>query len=97
MTEYICKECKHCFASDRLMYFINGGAHWLNCRKSFQGSHVKDDPVLGQVKVKPKYEFCSVFRMGKSEEGRCGTDAYYWEPKHKKNLFKFMKKVVDNG
>ena len=93
--QYFCKDCKHCFASDKLMYFINRGPHWLNCRKSFQGEHFTDDPVIGRVKVKPKYEFCSVFRLGKSQEGRCGEDAYYWEPKHKTDLFKYIKKIAN--
>jgi hypothetical protein len=79
------------------MYFINGGSHWLKCRKGFRPEKLEEDPVLGTKKVPANYQYCSSFRIGESKEGNCGYDAFYWEPKDQKNLFKFMKKVSDNG
>ena len=61
--QYLCKDCKYAFtpASEWLLSLGTSGAY-LKCEKSYQGAHYKDDPVVGKVKVKARYELCAVQR-----------------------------------
>jgi hypothetical protein len=90
--QYLCKDCKHSFRSlyDIIFWFGVGSKYAYKCRKSWQEDTVETDPVIGVIKVKAKYDNCSSFRIRKID---CGPSAQYWEPKNKKDLFKFMKKV----
>jgi hypothetical protein len=73
--------------------FDRNNKHRYTCKKSFKPKHEEINLVTGPEKVEGSYDSCSVFRIGKSEEGNCGKEAYYWEPKNKRDLFKYMKKV----
>jgi coenzyme F420-reducing hydrogenase beta subunit len=92
---YLCKECKHCFVkiSDAILYaFDRNNKYRYTCRKSFTPTTVEVDPVVGSETKKGRYDSCSVSRIGKSGPDNCGENAYFWEPKHKEDLFKFIKK-----
>jgi hypothetical protein len=90
----ICKDCKHSFRT-----FSNWMAHGsasfaYSCRKAYNPEHDKPDPVIGSTKVKAKYESCGVARIGHpNREDRCGEAGRFWEPKNKRDLFKFIKHV----
>ena len=95
--QYLCKDCKHAFVKLDVMIFRpldRNNPYRYSCRKSFKPDEIKPNPVTGQSKVTGRYEGCTMFRIGKSKEGNCGEDAYYWEPKHKTDLFRFIKKVA---
>jgi hypothetical protein len=50
--------------------------------------------VLGEKKVPAKYDSCGVARIGNpSRDDRCGEDGKFWEPKNKRDLFKYIKHV----
>jgi hypothetical protein len=60
-----------------------------------------ENRVTGNVKVAPYYARCSASRLdwlSKDRAETCGKDGKWWEPKHKKDLFKFIKHVgATNG
>lgn len=103
MSDFLCKDCKHSDIewSAYLSYIFNLGApepHWYKCKK-----FLKDDdrlirsepcPVTGKVVSKKishdDLQFCSIVRD--ERYGKCGKDAKMWEPKNKKDLFKFLSK-----
>ena len=93
-TELLCKDCKHSFRT-----FSNWLAHGSNsyaysCRKSFIPEHMESDPVMGSKKVPAKYDSCGVARIGNpAREDRCGETGQWWEPKNKRDLFKYIKHV----
>jgi hypothetical protein len=92
MEQVFCKDCKHSFRT-----FSNWMAHGsssfaYSCRKAFKPEHTELDPVLGSKKIAAKYESCGVARIGNPKrDDRCGEAGRFWEPKDKKNLFKYMK------
>jgi hypothetical protein len=91
---FLCKDCKHCFVTptDAILYAFDwNNKHRYSCRKSWSEPKI-DNLVVGSTS-KGFYYTCSAARIGKSVEGNCGQDAFYWEPKDKRNLFKFMMKV----
>ena len=92
MEQVLCKDCKHSFRT-----FSNWMAHGsasfaYSCRKAYKPEHDEPDPVLGSVKVKAKYDSCGVARIGRPDrDDRCGEVGKFWEPKDRKNLFKYIK------
>jgi hypothetical protein len=95
-TELLCKDCKHSFRT-----FSNWMAHGsasfaYSCRNSFHPERIELDPVVGPNKIPAKYDSCGIARMGRLsrdiKEDHCGPDAKFWQPKHKKDLFKLIKK-----
>lgn len=91
MSEYLCKDCKHSFRTVKLVL-----AHGFNsqysrlCRLSYKEAHIEKNPVVGDVHHKAEYENCSSYRIRSAD---CGPDAKFWQPKGKKDLFKFITKV----
>lgn len=95
MTNYLCKDCKHAVIPKKayLSYLFElkaPASHWYKCGKTSKGVVVKDDPVTGPKTVFKDMDYCAVARINDTD--RCGPDAKYWEPKHKKDLFKFLAK-----
>lgn len=89
--EYLCKDCKHSFTalgSWAFYLFDLNSKYRFTCRKSFKPEHTEPNLVTGSSVEKGTYQNCSAFRIGKSEEGNCGRDGYYWEPNSPKGLFK---------
>jgi hypothetical protein len=90
----LCKDCKHSFrkVSD---WLAHGSASFAySCRKSFKPAHDEPDLVLGSKKVPAKYESCGVARIGRPDRtDRCGESGKFWEPKNKRDLFKYIKHV----
>jgi hypothetical protein len=51
------------------------------------------DPVTGPKHEEAYWERCSVARQNwASKPENCGDQAQYWQPKHKKGLFKLIAK-----
>ncbi len=90
-TDYLCKDCKNAMVStiEKILSFGNPASYSYKCRKAFTEGHLEYDAVTGPTKVSAKYEYCSVARI---DNKQCGKDAKLWEPKHKKDLFKFLAK-----
>jgi hypothetical protein len=88
----LCKDCKH--AINR-WWLLNGEEYNYYCRKSFKPDTIEPNPVIGTRKVKAKYDTCGVTRIGSPgrDHGRCGEEGLWWEPKNKKDLFKYIKHV----
>ena len=90
---FSCKDCRHSTMSmvDRI-FTLNGlvAVYDTNykCSKFPEAKTIVDDIVLGPMKVKAKLPYCSIARR----HGQCGLDAKYWQPKHKKDLFKMLTK-----
>jgi hypothetical protein len=90
---FLCKDCKHStmLMIDRI-FTLNGlvGAQDVNykCSKFPQNATVVENMVTGPQKVKAKLPYCEIT----CRHGECGQDAKYWQPKHKKDLFKMLTK-----
>jgi hypothetical protein len=95
MTDKVlCKDCKHSFRkfSDWLWHGESSFAY--SCRKSFRPTHDEPDLVLGSKKVPAKYESCGIARISNPNlDYRCGEEGKFWQPKNKKDLFKFIRHV----
>ena len=93
--QVLCKDCKHSFRQfgDWLAY--GSASIAFSCRKTYKPKHNEPDPVLGSRVVKAKYDTCSVARIGTPgrDHGRCGESGLWWEPKNKRDLFKYIKHV----
>jgi hypothetical protein len=95
MSDYLCKDCNHAFVKpvDAVLFLFDwNNKYRYTCRKSFQPKSIEPDPVVGTKVNKGGYDSCSAYRIRSSD---CGPTAQYWEPKHKRDLFKFMQKVED--
>lgn len=93
-SEYLCKDCKHSFLSlpEKLVTLngrVNVTKYSYKCRKSYVEQSVEYDPVIGGEVIKPEYQKCVWARR---KDSGCGPDANFWQPKHKKDLFKMLKK-----
>lgn len=92
-TQYLCKDCKHC-VMDKFGWITSLGGlvgvdDWMfKCSKVGYPARVIVNPVFGNEKIKAKSSYCSTARGS----GDCGPEAKYWTPKHKKDLFKALKK-----
>jgi hypothetical protein len=63
----------------------------LNCKKALVPEEVEDDPVSGPRKVPAHYKSC---RSARSEFGDlCGKEGKWWQPKNKKDLFIYLKRI----
>jgi len=90
----LCKDCKHSFRKFNDWLFHGSSSIAYSCRKTFKEAHMAPDLVLGSKKVPSKYESCGVARIGNpSRTDRCGEQGIFWEPKNKKDLFKYIKHV----
>lgn len=89
-----CKDCIHSQVSllNRI-FTLNGlvgdDSSFYKCTKFPVAAIISSDPVLGVKKEKAKLPFCSLTRR---EYGECGENGKYWQPKHKKDLFKMLTK-----
>jgi len=97
MSEHIlCKDCKHSFRSwSEFPQWGNGQEY--KCKLSYTAELIKLDPVIGPIKQAAYYERCSLARATRFtkdvKEDHCGPEGKLWEPKHKKDLFKYIKHV----
>jgi hypothetical protein len=87
-----CIDCKH--RKVTLMDLLFSTYQYRGrCELTYEPAHIKDDPVVGQTRVPAQYKSCNVARLGKSDSMNCGTDGKFWEPKSKKHLFLYLKRV----
>ena len=89
-TPLLCKECKHSFKQWSELVFPDSIA--LRCRLALHPAEIKFDPVTGPKREPEYYNRCSMERLRSSGEERCGDKGMFWEPKHKKGLFKLIAK-----
>lgn len=90
---YYCKDCKHSRMGIADKIFTLGGLIGVSdvnykCAKLPENAQVVEDMVLGPKKVKAKLPFCEIARNYRG----CGIEAKFWQPKHKKDLFKMLTK-----
>jgi len=91
-TEYLCKDCKHCFVDFMTFFFSFPGVpdpYTYKCRGSVTESHVDTNPVTGKMKVPKEINNCMTERR---LSGSCGPEGRHWIPKRKKDLFKMLTK-----
>jgi hypothetical protein len=98
MSEQVtCLSCKHRKLHSFLDHFASAERQRYigYCEKVFMPAHEKFDPVIGNIKVEAKYETCGMARLDKlnKQTELCGPEGRWWEPKDKKDLFKFIKHV----
>lgn len=93
--QVLCKDCKHSFRtiSGIFAHGFNSEYAYL-CRQSYRAQHQEPNPVVGAKKVAGHYENCGIARIGGDRRNdRCGVKGAWWEPKNKKDLFKYIKHV----
>ena len=94
MEQVLCKDCKHSFRPLSNILFHGNSSYAYKCKISFKETHEKFDPVIGPKIIRGDYESCGVARIGsRVYPERCGEEGKYWEPKNKRDLFKYIKHV----
>lgn len=90
MTEQVkCVDCKH--RKVTLADFFSTSVKFRGtCLKTFVPEKRVFDPVVGDEVTPAHYESPSFARLSSRA---CGPDGKLWEPKNKKDLFKFIKHV----
>lgn len=94
-NQLLCKDCKHSFQTwyDRLS--MANPSYTLRCRLSYKEEVVEKNWVVGHKVKPPEYERCSLARYKYSSPERdinCSEEGRFWEPKHKRDLFKLIAK-----
>ena len=89
--DLLCKDCVHGFIpwTDFPSVYLFNTRHFYKCKKSSRTEITDFNPVTGYTIKKADYKNCWEER---TTEGNCGPDAKYWAPKHKKDLFKLLKR-----
>ena len=90
MTEKVrCLDCKH--RKVTLADFFAAAKRFRGiCTKTWVPEKREFDPVVGEKITKGHFENPSFARIGGTP---CGREGKLWEPKDKKDLFKFIKHV----
>ena len=91
-SNLLCKDCKHSFRKWSEIIFTDSLS--LRCRLAFHPAEIKFDPVIGPIKEAEYHDRCSSQRYESlvKHEDRCDAEGRFWEPKHKKGLFKLIAK-----
>ncbi len=89
MDTVLCKDCKHSFRNFSNVLYWGSGIEY-KCRKSFTEKS-NTDLVIGGTTLSIEYKRCSEFRLDAPLLNYCGPAGTFWQPKHKKDLFKFIK------
>lgn len=90
----LCKDCVHSRMDTFIKIFSLNGllpvdeVHY-KCYKFVRPEREIIDMVTGPKKLKEKATFCELAR---TDPKQCGTEAKFWKPKHKKDLFKMLTK-----
>ena len=96
MSESVqCKDCRHSFRplSNILTWGLNSEYSYM-CRLAYHPEKIEENPVVGTKLVPAKYDSCGIARIGRDDRPeRCGEQGIFWEPKNKKDLFKFIRHV----
>ena len=88
----LCKDCKHSFRQWSEWWVPQRVA--LRCRLAFVPKQTKVAPVTGPNVDPAHYETCAMSRNDwLSKKDNCGPQGRFWEPKHKKGLFKLIAKT----
>ena len=64
------------------------------CRLALRPAEIKFEPVKGSYLEPEYYERCAIERMNlhANPGEHCGPKARFWEPRHKRHLFKLIAK-----
>jgi hypothetical protein len=95
MSDLLCKDCKHSFQNWYERAVFADLRYTLRCRLSYKTEVIEKNYVVGHKMKKPEYELCSSARysyLSKEKDVNCGEQGRFWEPKHKKGLFKLIAK-----
>ena len=89
----LCKDCKHSFIPWSDYFGLGGARYTMRCRKALKEGEVDKNFVTGHTIKPTHYERCSLARIDMFQKESCGEAGKYWEPKAKRDLFKFIKHV----
>lgn len=89
-TEYLCKDCKHSIVStfEKILSLGRPASYSYKCSLAFIPERNDINLVTGPKKTAAQHEYCSVAR----KYGKCGEVGRLWQPKNKRDLFKYLKK-----
>lgn len=84
----LCRDCKHRFKTllDTLMFVGSD-----RCKLAYNPPTVEIDPVVGEKKIPGSYDLCVIQRMYGSKG--CGRSGKNWQPRDKKQLFVYLKRI----
>ena len=95
VTEYLCKDCVHSHVSILNKFaayafeFRSPPEYSYRCKKTLVKKHINFSPVTGPERVEAHMDHCGVVR---TDTQACGPNGEWWTPKHKKDLFKLLKR-----
>ena len=87
----LCKECKHSF-TPWSEWLLSG--RMIRCRLALRPAEIKFEPVRGSYTEPEYYERCASERLSlhMNSGEHCGPRGRFWEPRHKRHLFKLIAK-----
>jgi len=92
MNELVsCKSCMHARYEWKNFPFNIGSPYSWQCDKVKTKEEIELDPVNGkEILKKAERKLCMSAR---DKFGDCGPDGKFWEPKNKKDMFKYIKRI----
>jgi hypothetical protein len=91
MSALLCKDCKHSFRRWTDIILGNSERYTMRCRLNYKASEEDLDLVMGPKITEAKYETCGMTRL---DSQPCGVAGKLWQPKNKRDLFRYIKKVA---
>lgn len=91
----LCKDCKHSFIPWIDRFSLMESRYTMRCRLAFKDQEIDKNFVTGHKPKPAHFERCSMARLSSSKNDSCGEQGKFWSPKHKRDLFKFIKHTAD--
>ena len=88
----LCKDCKHSFIPWADKFSLADIRYTMRCRLAYKAEEIDKNYVTGHKPKPAHYESCSIARSSISKDGiACGQQGQFWQPKHKRDLFRLIK------
>ena len=87
----LCKDCKHSFTPWVDKFSLADPRYTMRCRLAYKEEEIDKNFVTGHEPKPAHYERCSMARLSLSRDNSCGEQGRFWQPKHKKDLFRLIK------
>lgn len=94
LNDLLCKDCKHSFRRWQDVISLVDKRYSLRCKLTYKEEAVQKNYVTGHEINPAHYEKCALARLNyssKGENGSCGEEGRWWQPKNKRDLFKLIK------
>ena len=92
MEKLLCKDCKHSFISWADRFNFMSRQYAMRCRKNYKEEEDDGNLVTGSRMTPAHFERCGTSRI---QSAKCGEEGKWWQPKNKKDLFKYIRSIKE--